>query len=105
MTRLTFTQDNLPTPEEFKRLLSEAMEQSNPVDELLELSLELYELEREFGVKSAKFYEKYQHGEMGDDGKVMRWAMLYHSFLERKQRVEAALVREAVWRDAALVPA
>jgi len=105
MARLTFTQDNLPTPEEFERMLSEAMAKSNPVDELIELSQELYELEREFGMKSVEFHEKYKRGEMGDSGKVMHWAMLYHSFLERKKRVEAALVREAVWRDLTPVPA
>ena len=105
MARLTFTKDNLPTRQEFERMLSEAMEKSNPVDELIELSQELHELEREFGMKSAEFYEKYQRGEMGDREKVMHWAMLYHSFLERKKRVEAALVREAVWRDVAPVPA
>ena len=105
MARLTFTQENMPTPQEFGRMLSEAIDKSNPVDELIELSRALYELEREFGMKSADFYEKYKRGEMGDSEKAMHWAMLYHSFLERKRRVEAALVREAVWRDAALAPA
>jgi len=105
MAKLTFTKDNLPTPEEFERMLGEAMEQSNPVDELVELSQELYELEQEFGMKSAEFHEKYKRGEMGDSEKVMHWAMLYHSFLERKKRVEAALIREAVWHGVELVPA
>ena len=105
MARLAFTQDNMPTTEEFERMLSEAMERSNPVDELIELSQELYELEQEFGMKSAEFYEKFQRGEMEDSDKVMHWAMVYHSFLERKERVEAALIREAVWRSVELVPA
>lgn len=105
MAKLTFTKDNLPTPEEFERMLGEAMEQSNPVDELVELSQELYELEQEFGMKSAEFHEKYKRGEMGDSEKVMHWAMLYHSFLERKKRVEAALIRAAVWHGVELVPA
>ena len=45
MARLTFTQDNLPTPEEFERMLEEAMKQSNPADELLEAAEELREHE------------------------------------------------------------
>jgi hypothetical protein len=105
MVRLTFTQDGLPTPEEFERMLEEAMEKSNPVDELLELTRELCELEREFGMKSADFYEKYQRGEMGDSDRVMHWAIVYHSFLEHKRQVETALMREAVWRSGELVPA
>jgi len=105
MARLVFTKDNLPTPEEFERMLADAIEKSNPVDELVELAQELYELEQEFGMNSADFYERYQHGEMGDSQEVMHWAMLYQSFLERKMRVEAALVREAVWREIEPVPA
>ena len=105
MAQLTFIRDNLPTPEEFRQTLSEVMEKSNPVDELLELSLELYELEQEFGMKSADFYKKFQRGEMGDSDKVMHWAIVYHSFLEHKKQVETALIREAIWHEAAPVPA
>ncbi len=105
MARLTFTKDNLPTRQEFERMLSEAMEKSNPVDELIELSQGLHELEREFGMKSAEFYEKYQRGEMGDSEKVVHWAMIYDSSLECKKRGEAALVREAFWCEVEPVPA
>ena len=105
MARLTFTQGNLPLPEEFERMLSEAMEKSNPVDELIELSQGLHELEREFGMKSVEFYEKYQRGEMEDSEKVMHWAMICDSSLECKKRGEAALVREAVWCEIEPVPA
>ena len=105
MAQLTLIRDNLPTPEGFRRTLSKMMEKSNPVDELLELSLELHEQEQEFGMKSADFYQKFQHGEMGDSDKVIHWAIVYHSFLEQKKQVETALMREAIWHEAAPVPA
>ncbi|MFQ6015302.1 MAG: hypothetical protein ACE5NP_07655 [Anaerolineae bacterium] len=105
MAKITITEENKPTPEEFRRMLEEAMAKSNPVDELIELSHELYELEQRYGMSSAEFYDKYQKGKLGDDEDVMHWAILYDSFLRRKQLLEAALIREAVWRTHEITPA
>ena len=105
MVTLHFTKENMPTPEEFQWMLKEATARSNPVDELIELWRELYELEQRYGMSSAEFYEKYQKGELGDDGDIMHWAIVYDSFLRRKQLLEAALIREAVWRTPEIVPA
>lgn len=106
MARLTFTKDNLPTPDEFRQLLLEAMLAGNPVDALLELADEIREYEKQYGLDSEVFYEKYQRGEMGDDREIMHWAMLYSSFVEHKSRIEATLMREAVQRrETEAVPA
>lgn len=105
MTKVVITEENKPTPEEFQRMLKEAMAKSNPVDELIELSHELYELEQRYGMSSAEFYEKYRKGELGDNEDIMHWAIVYSSFLRRKQSVEAALIREAVWRAHEATPA
>jgi hypothetical protein len=102
MVKLHFTQENMPKPEEFRRILAEAMEKSNPIDELLELHQELCVLEGKYGMTSNEFYEKYQRGEMGDDAEVMHWAATYHAFVELKSRVEVALMREAIHRRAEL---
>ncbi len=104
MARLTFTQDNLPTPEKFRQLLLEAMVDSNPVDELLELAEELGEYERWYKLCSEEFYKRYQQGEMGDEREIMHWAMLYGAFIEHKSRIEIALMREAIMHTEA-VPA
>jgi hypothetical protein len=104
MTQLTFTQENLPTLEEFRRLLLEAWLSSNPVDELLELAERLREYEQRYGMSSSDFYERYQRGEMGDEREIMRWAILYGAFIEHRSRVEAALTREAILHTEA-VPA
>ncbi len=104
MARLTFTQDNLPTPEKFRQLLLEAMVTSNPVDELLELAEELGEYERRYELSSVEFHKRYQRGEMGDEREIMHWAMLYGAFIEHKSRIETALMREAILHTEA-VPA
>jgi hypothetical protein len=42
-----------------------------------QLAAELLKLEREHGMSSVVFFEKYQAGEMGDSKDVMRWAWLW----------------------------
>jgi hypothetical protein len=99
MPKFSFTSENMPTPEEFQHMLAEAMAKSNPLDELLELTGELRELEQKYGMTSAEFCHKYERGEMGDDAEIMHWAATYHTFVELKARVESALMREAVYRE------
>jgi hypothetical protein len=36
---------------------------------------QLHKFEREFALSSDDFYEKYQHGKLGDRPEIMRWAM------------------------------
>ncbi|MBI4770863.1 MAG: hypothetical protein HY784_10760 [Chloroflexi bacterium] len=104
MTTLSYTQDNLPTPQEFQRQLAEAVARSNPLDELLELSAELRDLERAHRMTSPEFFGKYQRGEMGDDEDVIEWAGLYETFLELRRRLELVLMQQAIW-SAPLMPA
>jgi len=99
MPVLEFTADNLPTPEEFQQMLTRAMLESNPLDELLELAVELRQFEEQYCMSSAEFFAQYQRGEMGDDRDAMQWAMSYRTFLELKTLVEKALMREAVQRS------
>ncbi|HDN80105.1 MAG TPA: hypothetical protein ENG33_06555 [Chloroflexi bacterium] len=89
----------LPPPEEFKRMLVEAVLNSNPVEELLELHRELQGYETKYGLSSEEFYEKYNRGEMGDSAEIMHWAALYQSFLELKRLLERALIRKAVMEE------
>jgi len=105
MTRLTFTKDNLPLPEEFERMLKEAMEKSNPVDELLEVAGELREYEQKYGMTSIEFYEQFRQGTLDDELQhFFGWAAAFESFNELKRVVESALMREVVWREVILEP-
>jgi hypothetical protein len=102
MPKLSFTSENMPTPEEFQRMLADAMAKSNPLDELLELAGELRELEQKYGMTSTEFCRKYERGEMGDDAEIMHWAATYHTFAELRTHVESALMREATYRETEL---
>ena len=102
MARVHITKDKMPkTTKEFRRILREAIEQGNPVDDLLALAVELHNYEQEHGMTSAEFYSRYKRGELSDDvmHATIRWAMAYDHFLRVKEQVENALIREAVWRE------
>ena len=105
MTELVFTQENMPEPDEFQRMLAEAVAETSPVDSLLELAVELSEYERQYGMTSFEFIERYQRGELGDDLDMIDWAGAYHLFQRLKRRVEIALMHAAVNAEAEAVVA
>jgi len=98
MTTLKFAQENWPTPEEFQQTLRDALEKSNPVNDLLELAEELRGYEQKYGMTSEEFFSRFQRGELGDAMDFIDWAGAYDLFLDRKARVEAALMQVAIWR-------
>ena len=77
-------------------MLAEAIAETSPVDSLLELAAELSEYERQYGMTSAEFMERYQKGEMGDAPDMIDWAGAYHLFQRLKRRVEVALMHTAI---------
>jgi len=105
MARLTFTQDNQPTPEEFEQMLAQATAHSNPVDDLLEVSNELWEYEQKHGMTSAEFYEQFRQGTLDDTLQhCMDWAFAFEVFSKIKRAVETALMREAMRREIWVAP-
>ncbi len=77
------------------------MARSSPVDDLLDLAVEVHDFEKRYGMTSPDFYPRYQRGEFDDDmmHATMKWAMAFEHFLLVKKQVESALMREAVWRE------
>ena len=63
-----------------QRAVKEAMARSNPIDDLLEMAVELHDLELKYGMTSAVFFEKYQRGEMGDAMPFIHWAGRYQMY-------------------------
>ena len=89
--------------EEFRRLLDEAIEKSNPVDDLLEIAVDLAGFEKKYDMPSAEFYQKFQAGQMGDDMDFFRWSGLYRMFVDLRRSIERALMRAAIQKDAETV--
>ncbi|MBI4789581.1 MAG: hypothetical protein HY782_21335 [Chloroflexi bacterium] len=66
---------------------------SHAVDDLLSLSQQLSEFERQYGMSSAVFFEKYSRGEMGDAMPFIKWAGRYQLYLDLKIKIEKSLER------------
>lgn len=91
MVKLHFTKENMPTPEEFRRMLDEALARSNPIDELLELLRDLVAYEEQYNMASEEFYERFMRGELGDAGDYISWAGYYETYLRFKHRIGEGL--------------
>ena len=81
MPTITYTNNNLPDREEFRRALREAMDNFDPVEELLELHTELSEYERRYGLSSEECYRRFTAGQMGDDLDIFGWVGHYKACL------------------------
>lgn len=96
MPTLTYKKE-LPPAEEFQKVLAEAMANTNPVDDLLELANNLWEFEQQYQIPSADFYNRYQAGSLDDELQhCVEWAATYDFFIKTKRKLEAALIRAAV---------
>jgi len=82
---------NLPEPADFRRLLREASEAYDPVDELLTLERALKALEQRHGQTSADFYVRFMAGEAGDEPDWIGWAARYEAFLRLKTAISEGL--------------
>jgi len=91
MSAVTFEQNNLPGREEMNRLFEEMRQRDNPVEDLIELTQTLTRLEQQYDMTSARFFEKYQRGEMGDAADFVKWAGHYHLYLDLKRKIELSL--------------
>ncbi|MBP7963331.1 MAG: hypothetical protein KBG20_21130 [Caldilineaceae bacterium] len=97
MAKVSFTQENMPaSSEEFRALLDEAIEKSNPIDDLLELVEDMAVFEKKYQMPSAEFYRKFQAGQMGDDFEFFEWSAMYRMYTGTRRAIELALMRDAV---------
>ena len=96
MPKLIF-KDKLPSTEEFQKALTQVVGNTNPVDDLLDLSNELRDFEQKYQMSSADFYEKYQAGLLDDELQHdIEWVATYEFFLKTKRQLETALMRAAL---------
>lgn len=92
MPLLTYTQENLPTPAEFRADLERAAEMANPADDLILLENRLWKFEEEHGMPSAKFYQLFQEGVLDEELQhCFSWYITYDVYLKEKRSLEATL--------------
>lgn len=97
MPSLHFTKENMPaSSEEFSRMLREAVEQSNPIDDLLELAEDLRNFEQKYGMASDEFFQKFHAGQMGDELDFFEWSFCVKAYRHMRKSIELAMLRGSV---------
>ncbi len=96
MPKLVLTNLKDMEPERFQQLWREAVESTSPVEDLVEVSRDLRDMELEYGMTSDEFAAKFNRGEMGDDTDFIEWIGLYEMYRAAKKSIEIALMRAAV---------
>lgn len=97
MVTLSYTQETMPeSSEEFQRQLAEAIADSNPIDDLLELAAELRCYEEKYKMASEEFYHRFKAGQMGDDFDFFGWSSCFRMYTKTRRSIESALMRDAV---------
>ena len=101
MATLSYTHETMPkSSEEFQRQLAEALANSNPIDDLLELAADLRAFEKKYGMASEEFYRKYKAGVLDDELQhCMEWASFYRMYSKTRRAIENALMRAAVYPE------
>ena len=91
MPEFHYQYGNLPEPAEFRRMLREASERYDPVDERLRLEQSLRIREQRHGMPSADFYARFVAGKAGDDPDLIGWAARYEGYLRLKSAISGSL--------------
>ena len=91
MPTFHFTDEPLPPPDELRRLLREAGERYDPLEELLTLERELAAREQQFNISSADFYQRFLAGQTEDDPEIIGWVGRYEAYLRLKQAIAESL--------------
>ena len=91
MSKIEYSSESLPTPDEFRRRLREAHEQYDPVETLLTLQRELIALETKHAITSDVAYQRYQAGEAGDTLEFIWWVGRYRQYMQLKSTISDSL--------------
>ena len=84
MPQITFADQPRLDRSQLTKLLREAEEQYDPVDELLDMQREIIALEQKHDISSTELYRRYQAGEIGDAVEIVYWAGLHRQYVELK---------------------
>ena len=96
MPHLSYDENSMPTPEEFRKALREMREQYDPVGDLLYAHRKLVLLEEKYGVSSEEFYRLFYEGKMGDDVDMVGWVWYYRELTVLKSAISQALDKIAI---------
>ena len=96
MPHLTYDENSLLTPEEFRKALNEMSEQYDPIGDLLFVHRKIVLLEEKYGVSSEEFYRLFYEGKTGDDVDMVGWVGYYRELTALKSAIAQALAKIAL---------
>jgi len=96
MPKVTVTDPKDIERDRFQQMWRDAAESTSPVEDLVELSRDLRDLEIRYGLTSEEFAAKFKRGEMGDAMDFIEWIGLHEMYEFAKKSIEIALMRAAM---------
>jgi hypothetical protein len=77
--------------EELRKMMADAWQNYDPLEELLRLERQLAGFEQQFNIPSQEFFARYEQGQVGDDVEMVRWAGRYRLYLRLKETISKSL--------------
>lgn len=89
MSKIKFTLDTMPqSGEALKQALRNALEQTTPLDDFIQVIRDLAQFEFHHDMDSQEFFARFEAGELGDEIDLIRWAIKYEIYQETKAELE-----------------
>jgi len=89
MAKVRFTSESMPqSGENLKQALRQALEQTTPLDDFVQVIRDLTQYEIRHGMNSSSFFARFEAGELGDDIDLIRWANKYEIYRETKAELD-----------------
>ena len=89
MAKMQFTPESMPqSSEDLKQMLRQALEQTTPLDDFVQVIRDLAQYELRHGMNSSSFFARFEAGELGDEVDLIRWANTYEIYQETKAELE-----------------
>lgn len=101
MAIMKFTSASMPrSSEDFRQMLRQALENTSPLDDFVQVITDLTQYELRYSMKSDVFHARFEAGELGDALDLIRWANKYEIY----QEIKAELAEMVELVDAYALP-
>jgi hypothetical protein len=89
MSQVRYTAETIPqSGEELRQALRQALNDTTPLDDFVQLIRDLARYEIRYGMNSANFSARFEAGELGDAIDLIRWADKFEIYQETKAELD-----------------
>jgi hypothetical protein len=88
MSQVRYTAETIPqSGEELRQALRQALNDTTPLDDLIQLIRDLAQYEIRYSMNSGDFLARFEAGELGDEIDFIRWANKVEIYQETKSEL------------------